>query len=117
MNCGGVEQQYERWGGRCGTCGDEWGLPRPRPHETGGTFGQGIFGRNYSLGQVGVAPETHPREMDGTFGQGIIGRNYSQGQVGVAPVGTSGVCPAPVPTRRVGHLDRGSSAEITPKGR
>ena len=55
VNCGGVEAQYQRWGGRCGTCGDAWGLlPRPRPHELGGTYGEGIIARNYSQGQVGT---------------------------------------------------------------
>jgi hypothetical protein len=53
VNCGGLEEQYERWGGRCGTCGDSWGLPRPRPHEQGGQFGEGILARNYTQGQVG----------------------------------------------------------------
>ena len=38
--------------GRCGECGDEWGLARPRPNDEGGLYGTGIIGRNYTEGQV-----------------------------------------------------------------
>ena len=53
LNCGGVAKQYNQWGSRCGLCGDDYGLPIPRPHELGGDFGQGIISRNYTENQVG----------------------------------------------------------------
>ena len=37
--------------GQCGTCGDPYDLPTPRPHEDGGNFGRGIVGRLYKEGQ------------------------------------------------------------------
>ena len=52
LNCGGVAQQWRRWGGRCGSCGDGYGQPRPRPHELGGEFGEGIISRKYTQHQV-----------------------------------------------------------------
>ena len=53
LNCGGVAKQYNQWESRCGVCGDDYGLPIPRPHELGGDFGQGIISRNYTENQVG----------------------------------------------------------------
>lgn len=38
--------------GRCGECGDEWSLPRPRPNDEGGLYGKGIVGQVYFQGQV-----------------------------------------------------------------
>lgn len=38
--------------GRCGECGDEWRLPRPRPNEEGGLYGTGLIGQNYVQGAV-----------------------------------------------------------------
>ena len=38
--------------GRCGECGDPWDLPRPRPNESGGTFGTGIISRAYRQADV-----------------------------------------------------------------
>ena len=38
--------------GRCGECGDEWRLPRPRPNEEGGLYGTGLIGQNYAQGAV-----------------------------------------------------------------
>jgi hypothetical protein len=35
-------QWYEN-GGKCGECGDNYALKRPRPNENGGTFGTGII--------------------------------------------------------------------------
>lgn len=38
--------------GRCGECGDDWSLPRPRPNDEGGKYGTGIIGQKYFKGQV-----------------------------------------------------------------
>lgn len=38
--------------GRCGECGDEWRLARPRPNEEGGLYGTGLIGQNYVQGAV-----------------------------------------------------------------
>ena len=38
--------------GRCGECGDEWSIPRPRQNDEGGKYGKGIIARNYTQGDV-----------------------------------------------------------------
>ena len=50
--CGGVLRQWGSWGGMCGVCGDEWGIPPPRPHELGGRWGSGGVVETYLTGQV-----------------------------------------------------------------
>ena len=50
--CGGFGIQYQKHGGKCGVCGDDWGEERPRLHEAGGKFGNGIIGRRFVVGQV-----------------------------------------------------------------
>ncbi|XP_066992648.1 uncharacterized protein [Anabrus simplex] len=49
--CGGREVQIAN-GGKCGECGDDYRLPRPRPAENGGLYGQGIIVDTYREGQV-----------------------------------------------------------------
>ncbi|XP_046680181.1 uncharacterized protein LOC124367421 isoform X2 [Homalodisca vitripennis] len=49
--CGGYAVQYEQNDGRCGVCGDSFGIQDPRPHEAGGQYAKGIIGRHYSAGQ------------------------------------------------------------------
>ena len=45
--------QYDKVNqGRCGECGDEWSLPRPRLHDEGGKYGQGIIGATFKQGEV-----------------------------------------------------------------
>lgn len=44
--------QWELNGGKCGVCGDPWNEPRPRSHEIGGIFANGIIGRLYTRGQL-----------------------------------------------------------------
>ncbi len=44
--------QYDKNGGKCGVCGDSWDDQRPRDHENGGQFGNGIIGKRYVIGQV-----------------------------------------------------------------
>lgn len=38
--------------GRCGECGDEWSLERPRPNEEGGPYSRGIIANKYTAGDV-----------------------------------------------------------------
>lgn len=45
--CGGLNVQHNTYGGKCGICGDTYGNPRPRKHELGGPFGQGVIVKNY----------------------------------------------------------------------
>lgn len=40
--------------GRCGECGDEWSLPRPRANDEGGLYGTGTIGQTYKTGSVSV---------------------------------------------------------------
>ena len=46
-DCGGVARQWGVWGGRCGICGDEWGITGNAPHER-----PGPVGRRYPKGGV-----------------------------------------------------------------
>jgi len=51
--CGGFAKQYDEVNqGRCGECGDEWSLPRPRLHDEGGLYGTGIIGATYQQGEL-----------------------------------------------------------------
>ncbi|XP_068241170.1 uncharacterized protein [Palaemon carinicauda] len=50
--CGGYSRQWGKNHGRCGECGDPWDLPRPRPHEAGGTWGTGVISKVYRQGQI-----------------------------------------------------------------
>jgi len=52
-NCGGRWVQHDVNGGKCGECGDDISLPRPRPNEGGGIFDRGIIVDDYRIGQVG----------------------------------------------------------------
>ncbi|KAH8292653.1 hypothetical protein KR044_003359, partial [Drosophila immigrans] len=47
LYCGGFTRQWKLNHGKCGECGDAWDLPKPRPHENGGQWGQGIVVRSY----------------------------------------------------------------------
>ena len=38
--------------GRCGECGDQWALPRPRPNDEGGLYGNGIIVATYNQGSL-----------------------------------------------------------------
>ncbi|KAH8028126.1 hypothetical protein HPB51_013173 [Rhipicephalus microplus] len=44
--------QWQDNGGRCGVCGDDYALPRPRRHETGNTYARNITVRRYAPGQL-----------------------------------------------------------------
>ncbi|KAL5290355.1 hypothetical protein ACFFRR_009976 [Megaselia abdita] len=50
--CGNIQSQHDKYDGKCGFCGDDYGLPAPRPHELGGTFGEGIIVNTYTTGQI-----------------------------------------------------------------
>ncbi|KAM7289975.1 uncharacterized protein ISCGN_030103 [Ixodes scapularis] len=52
---GGNSYEIAQWqdhGGRCGECGDNFGDPRPRRHETGNMFARNLTVRHYSPGDV-----------------------------------------------------------------
>jgi len=38
-----LQVQWFQNDGKCGECGDNYALKRPRPNENGGTFGTGII--------------------------------------------------------------------------
>jgi hypothetical protein len=50
--CGGISVQWNQNNGRCGICGDNFALGMPRPHELGGTYGQGVIVKTYRQGQT-----------------------------------------------------------------
>ncbi|KAK4001909.1 uncharacterized protein LOC123471061 [Daphnia magna] len=51
LNCGGRSVQHNSINkGRCGECGDEWSLPRPRANDEGGLYGTGTIGQTYKTG-------------------------------------------------------------------
>lgn len=51
LNCGGRSAQYNSINqGRCGECGDEWSLARPRSNDEGGHYGTGTIGQTYKSG-------------------------------------------------------------------
>ncbi|PBC33820.1 hypothetical protein APICC_03207 [Apis cerana cerana] len=50
--CGGIDIQYGQNAGRCGECGDDYAIPRPRPNENGGLYGTGVIVKRYKTNQV-----------------------------------------------------------------
>lgn len=50
--CGGFNVQWGQNGGKCGLCGDNYADARPRRHELGGTFGQGVIVKTYKQGST-----------------------------------------------------------------
>ncbi|XP_014475625.1 PREDICTED: uncharacterized protein LOC106744955 [Dinoponera quadriceps] len=50
--CGGRGTQHIKNGGKCGECGDDWSLPRPRSNENGGRYGTGIIVQKYEAGET-----------------------------------------------------------------
>ncbi|KAK8783831.1 hypothetical protein V5799_009809 [Amblyomma americanum] len=50
--CGGIKVQWEDNGGKCGVCGDNYALPRPRRHETGNVFARNVTVRHYAPGSL-----------------------------------------------------------------
>ncbi|XP_066992926.2 uncharacterized protein [Anabrus simplex] len=53
--CGGRYVQWFQNDGKCGECGDNYSLPRPRSQENGGTYGKGIISGVYKEGEVMTA--------------------------------------------------------------
>lgn len=45
-----MQAQHSLNGGKCGLCGDDYALPRPRANELGGTYGQGVIVKSYQQG-------------------------------------------------------------------
>ncbi|XP_063929820.1 uncharacterized protein LOC135142089 [Zophobas morio] len=52
LYCGGFTRQWVKNEGKCGVCGDAWDVKTPRPHEFGGTYGQGLIVRKYGVGSA-----------------------------------------------------------------
>lgn len=52
LYCGGFTRQWITNGGKCGICGDAWDAKTPRPHEFGGTYGEGVIVRKYGVGAI-----------------------------------------------------------------
>ncbi|XP_017019684.1 uncharacterized protein [Drosophila kikkawai] len=50
LYCGGFTRQWKKNKGKCGECGDPWDIPEPRPHESGGQWGQGLIVKTYFPG-------------------------------------------------------------------
>lgn len=51
-DCGGIQNQYNKYQGKCGMCGDEYGNIKPRAHELRGTYGQGVIVNTYQSGST-----------------------------------------------------------------
>lgn len=49
--CGGYAVQWVENDGKCGICGDAYHIKKPRPHEGGGEFANGIITKHYIVGQ------------------------------------------------------------------
>ncbi|XP_076254086.1 uncharacterized protein LOC143192558 [Rhynchophorus ferrugineus] len=52
LYCGGFTRQWVKNEGKCGVCGDPWDSKKPRAHEYGGVFGQGVIVRKYGVGGI-----------------------------------------------------------------
>ncbi|EZA61441.1 hypothetical protein DMN91_003949 [Ooceraea biroi] len=50
--CGGRTIQHNQNGGKCGECGDNYALPRPRSNENGGRYGTGVIVQKYKAGST-----------------------------------------------------------------
>ncbi|XP_041377639.1 uncharacterized protein LOC121390010 [Gigantopelta aegis] len=50
LNCGGITNQFNVNGGKCGVCGDPY--QGPFPNEIGGKYATGIIGRTYVEGEL-----------------------------------------------------------------
>lgn len=51
-DCGGIQNQYDLYQGKCGMCGDEYGDTNPKAHELGGRYGQGVIVKSYRSGST-----------------------------------------------------------------
>uniref|UniRef100_A0A8D8EZG2 (northern house mosquito) hypothetical protein n=1 Tax=Culex pipiens TaxID=7175 RepID=A0A8D8EZG2_CULPI len=52
LYCGGYFTQWDKNGGKCGLCGDNYADEMPRMNELGGTYGQGEIVQQYRKGGV-----------------------------------------------------------------
>ncbi|KAK7084655.1 hypothetical protein SK128_024301 [Halocaridina rubra] len=52
LYCGGFVVHYQKNGGKCGVCGDNYQDEVPRDHEAGGLYGNAIITKRYVTGQV-----------------------------------------------------------------
>jgi len=51
LYCGGYVVQFQKNGGNCGVCGDDYSKEEPRPHEAGGIYANGLITTRYVTGQ------------------------------------------------------------------
>ncbi|KAK3104862.1 hypothetical protein FSP39_011917 [Pinctada imbricata] len=51
LNCGGYENQWIKFDGKCGLCGDPY-QQKPRENEAGGKYATGTLTRRYKMGDV-----------------------------------------------------------------
>lgn len=47
-----TQAQHGTYKGKCGVCGDKYGLPHPQPNENTGKYGGGKIVKTYSSGQL-----------------------------------------------------------------
>ena len=47
-----TQTQWQKNGGKCGVCGDNWADPEPRNHEDGGKFHAGYIVQTYTAGSL-----------------------------------------------------------------
>ncbi|XP_017883005.2 uncharacterized protein LOC108626699 [Ceratina calcarata] len=52
LNCGGTFTQFYLNKGKCGVCGDNYAMPRPRPNENGGIYGNSTIVKKYVKGGI-----------------------------------------------------------------
>jgi hypothetical protein len=50
--CGGMTEQWDYFGGKCGVCGDRYDDPHPQDNENTGKYGKGIIAKQYTSGSV-----------------------------------------------------------------
>ncbi|XP_057337390.1 uncharacterized protein LOC130675621 [Microplitis mediator] len=65
--CGGYNVQYTQNKGKCGVCGDDYSLKRPRPNEDGGIYGTKTIVKTYIEGQEFTANVTLTSNHRGYF--------------------------------------------------
>merc|ERR1712117_205501 len=90
LYCGGFSVQWNQNEGKCGVCGDNFADAKPRPHEAGGRYGNGIIGRRYTMGQtidieIDISANPWGQCANGTEGMGCgyqeIFRNCADVQI------------------------------------
>lgn len=63
---------YQKNGGKCGVCGDDYRKREPREHEAGGMYGNGIVTKRYVVGQVSRKAMLPVCVCGGGYGSGEV---------------------------------------------